>query len=226
MLLARLPPLALALVIAGCHSAPQPSQDTSATAAEPASAPPPVDRPATRTPPPTSPDEGAPASEVTLGSGAVLPLPAGATQKPFDAAKRLPEGVEAAHLFNLGSPKRLLMVNEMDLGGRTCAAALDEEKKRMRAAQDDTDPERLKYRKVSFFEELDVDGQHYLYGESKNRGLGPATGEERPMVGMGTLLMCRDETYVALMAVTDQTDLPQGMKGLLLDVAKGYKAKR
>jgi hypothetical protein len=165
---------------------------------------------------------GEPASSVTLRNGARLKLPEGAIAKPFDAARRLPEEVKKAHLFHLGTNERLLMINEMDLVNGSCEATLDREAKRMKSAQKDTDPERLKYRKMGVFEELKIDGHRALYGKSKNRGLAFGEGTERPMVAMGTMLMCRDDSYVAMMFVSKKPELPTGMKKMLSDIVASY----
>jgi hypothetical protein len=229
--------IAAALVVAGCHSTPSQERDAaaqSAIARGSASAPvaasaaaPPARRPAAGDAPAVSTaPTGEPASEVVLNNGATLKLPGGAFTKPFDTRARLPEEVLKAHMFKLGAGKRMLMVNEMKLVGDSCKASLDRESKRMKTAQDDTNPERLKYRKVGAFEELNVGGHRVLYSESKNRGFGLTGGPERPMVGMATMLMCRDDAnYVALMFASDKADLEDGLKGTLTKVVASYAKK-
>lgn len=223
--------MAFVIVASACHSTPSDErqeaarralEQASATATATATAAPaPVPRPARSAAAPS----GGVADAVTLQNGARLSLPEGATNKPFDAAGRLPEEVNKAHVFQLGGNDRLLMINEMALVGGSCKATLDKEAKRMKTAQDDTDPERLKYRKMGAFEAFEIDGHRVLYGLSKNRGLGFAEGKERPMVAMATMLMCRDETYVAIMFVSKKPELPSGMKKMLTDLVDSYDKK-
>ena len=171
---------------------------------------------------PASPPSGEVVTTLTLLNGAKLTLPKGAITKPFDAGKRLPAEVKKAHLFHLGSKDRLFMVNEMELVDGSCEATLAKEKNRMKTAQADTDPQRLEYRKMGAFETFQIDGHDVLFGESKNRGLGPADGMKRPMVAMATMLMCRDAHYVAMMFVSKESELPTEMKQVLSDVVDSY----
>lgn len=221
--------LCLLAMVAGCHSSPadereaaaqralaEASASASATSAPVATGAAPARTAAAR------PPSGEPTRSLTLLNGAKLTLPDGAITKSFDAKKRLPAEVKKAHLFHLGSKDRLFMVNEMELVDGSCQATLDKEKGRMRAAREDADPQRLEYRKMGAFESFELDGHRVLYGESKNRGLGPADGMKRPMVAMATMLMCRDQHYVAMMFVSQQTELPTGMKKTLSDVVASY----
>lgn len=216
-------------MVAACHSSPADEREAAAkrALAEGSASATPSAAPVAREAAPArtalaSPPSGEAVTSVTLLNGAKLTLPEGAIEKPFDAAKRLPSEVKKAHLFHLGSKDRLFMVNEMELVNDSCQATLDKEKNRMRAAQDDADPQRLEYRKMGAFETFEIGGHRVLYGESKNRGLGPADGMKRPMVAMATMLMCRDKHYVAMMYVSQQTELPTGMKKALSDVVASY----
>lgn len=223
--------MGLMATVAACHSTPTDEREAAArralaegTASASATGAPaiPDPAPARAAAAPTGTPSGEAKSSLTLLNGAKLTLPDGAITKSFDAAKRLPDEVKKAHLFHLGSKDRLFMVNEMELVDGSCEATLDKERGRMKSAQQDENPERLEYRKMGAFETFEIDGHPVLYGESKNRGLGPADGMKRPMVAMATMLMCRDAHYVAMMFVSQQTELPTGMKKVLSDVVDSY----
>jgi len=211
---------ALLPVLMACHSAPSGSSDAGTpvdkssveASSRPSSNPSAVEAPAVK----------GSTVKVELASGATLTLPSVAVSRPVASQERLPDVVSRAHLFNLGGPKRLLMLSEMNLAGRGCDEALDQELGRMNEAKDDT--ARTKYRKMGNVETLTISGKRVLYADSMNRGLGSADAG-RQAVAMATLIMCRKPDYLVLMYTLDQSDLPAGTKAMMTGVAASYAAK-
>jgi hypothetical protein len=217
--------LAALLVVAACHSSPTASSDAgapTATVAARATAGPPA--------PSASSSEVAPTLtgskvKLALESGATLTLPAIATAREVNSAGRLPEIVKRAHVFELGGPKRLLMVNEASTGGKTCDATLDEELDRMKKAQGDTDPTRVQFRSMGDVRERKVGDTRVLYGDSMNRGLSDPNAA-LPKVAMATMVACTKSDYLIMMYTLDQPALPQGIEQMLSDIVASYSAPR
>ena len=93
----------------------------------------------------------------------------------------------------------------------------------MQAAKADTDPTRLRFRRLGAVETVKVAGKRVLYGESKNRGFS-GIDAGRPMVAMANMMMCRDSAFLLFMYASNQPVLPVGVKQMLLDVAASYTA--
>lgn len=220
--------LALTLV-AGCHStdggqsaAPNTSgvaatsTSTSAVASPPTTSQPPATQPANTTP-----------GVLKLASGATLDVPSGATPSAMNnAAERLPGVVRAAHKYELGSEKRLLLVNEMDPEGLDCKAVIDRELDRVNKAKADTNETRRAMREVKGVTELKIGEHRALYAVSGNRVPEPggsAADTSKPMLGVATLIMCRDKDYVVMMHAADQSVLPEDTKKMLVAIAASYK---
>jgi hypothetical protein len=216
--------VALLLLLAACHSSPSPPPADAGpdkTASRPKI---PVSAAVIGTSSEKAPTVAGSTIKATLSSGATLTMPANAVVRDMKGQSRLPEMVHATHLFNLGGPKRLLMVNETKLDGRTCDAALDAELERMSKAKSDTDSARTFYRQVGKVEDTKMSGVRVLYGDSMNRGIsGRDAG--RPAVAMATLIMCREQDFVVMMYTLDQPELPQGIKQMFGAIVSSYSPK-
>ncbi len=167
------------------------------------------------------------ARTVRLASGATLLMPEQATLREMkNAAQRLPGVVKAAHKYELGSEKRLVLVNEMDREGQSCEAILDRELERANKAKNETDQEKRAMRQMQGVTELQIAGHRALYAVSANRAPSPggeAPDASRPMMGVSTLILCRGDDYVVIMHATDQAETPEETKQTLVDIAKSFK---
>lgn len=195
-------------------AATSPTTSTTAAATATTTAPPPVQ----------------PAGEpgvLKLASGATLAMPAEAKASELkNAAQRLPGVVKAAHKYELGGDKRLLLVNEMDREGLACDAVLDRELARANEAQADTDAQKRALRQVKGITELKLGEHRALYAVSANRAPSPgggATDTSKPMMGVATLMMCQNEDYVVIMHATDQNVAAEDTKKMLVALASSYK---
>ncbi|MEM9692201.1 MAG: hypothetical protein AAGA56_06640 [Myxococcota bacterium] len=167
-----------------------------------------------------------PTTTTKLSNGATLTLPQGTVEKTFTGAKNLPAGVGKTKMFRVaGDEKRLLLVSEMDRDGKACNVVLDEQLAKMKASQDETDPQKLAVRKVGSVEVLKAGGERLLFSQAKQKGIKSADGSDMPFVGMANAIFCRDETYVVLMyASNPEKPEPAGsQKKLLETVAASYK---
>jgi hypothetical protein len=160
------------------------------------------------------------ATVLTLASGATLRLPAGA--EPHRAPQWLPDEVQRAHVFRLGSEARLLMVTELGPPPQGCEAALAAEHLRMVEARDDTDEARRALRRVGKVEELTIAGRRVLYGESEQRGLARPSDAGRPFAGLSTLMMCAGRDRVVLMLAAREPGEPADARRTLLVVAASF----
>lgn len=222
-----------ALMVSGCHSsgtggagahgATSSSATSGSTAV--ATAPTPSASTAKQAPAAAPAPTGDP-SKLALASGATLAIPAGATAKTMaKASSRLPGVVKAAHKYELGSAKRLLLVNEMDREGLACDAVLDRELDRANKAKADTDPQKQAMRKMKGITEIKVGGHRALYAVSQNRAPTPGSAEadtSKPMLGVTTLIMCRNKDYVVMMHAADQSVSAEDTKKILVSIAASY----
>lgn len=157
------------------------------------------------------------AGKLLLTTGATLGLPPGLT--PVESPGELPKEVKSARVFTLPGDARL-MLNELDHGTEPCSAALEREWKKMQAAQEDTDPERLKFRQMKAIERLDLEGKQGIYGASSH-----GTGEPGQVAGLATLVFCGGEDLVVAMLAAKQPDVPASAKAVLLDLLRSYRPK-
>ncbi|MBM4360009.1 MAG: hypothetical protein FJ096_18040 [Deltaproteobacteria bacterium] len=158
-----------------------------------------------------------PGGTILLASGASLTPPAGATEADLPSA--LPAEVRSAHVFTLAGDARL-MVNEVSHEGQTCAAALDKEWAKMQAARGDTDPERLKFRKMRDVERLEVGGLRAIYGASSH-----GTGQPGEVASLATLVFCAGEDQVVAMLAARQAEVPPNAKETLFALLQSHRAK-
>jgi len=171
--------------------------------------------------PALSPTSGATAgptsvpAKLLLTSGATLMLPPGLT--PVDSPGELPKEVKSARVFKLPGDARL-MVNELDHGTEACASALDREWDKMQAAKDDTDPERLKYRRMKDAERLELEGKKGAYGASSH-----GTGQPGEVAALATLIFCGGEDLVVAMLAAKQPEVPPSAKAVLLDLLRSHR---
>lgn len=150
-----------------------------------------------------------------------MKLPQGAEPQEVKPGT-LPKESKKAHLFHLGGEKRLLMVNELGVeGGSTCKDLLDKEWTRMSEAKADTDPTRLKFRRMRVIEDLMLDGQRALYIEFEQQGLAGGEGE-RPKAALASLTLCRGSDHAVVTFASDQLELPPGTRAMLEGIAKSY----
>lgn len=225
--------LALAFV-AGCHTSSSEgagAHGATSSSVAVASPTPPSSAAATATattaaaaPTPQPPGEP---GVLRLASGATLAMPQEARASELkNAAQRLPGVVKAAHKYELGGEKRLLLVNEMDREGLACDAVLDRELTRANKAQADTDEQKRALRQVKGITELKLGEHRALYAVSANRAPTPgggATDTSKPMMGVATLMMCQNDDYVVIMHATDQTVSAEDTKKMLVTLAASYK---
>jgi hypothetical protein len=160
---------------------------------------------------------------VTLASGAMMTMPDGARATEMkDAGKRLPGVVKKAHKFELpsgGPGKRLLLVNEMAMEGMTCQALLDRDLERAEKAQADEDPQKRALREMKGVTTIELAGHRALYAESMNK---PDSTSET-MMGVATLITCRDADYLVIMVAGDQPAGADETKKMLSAVAESYR---
>ena len=151
-----------------------------------------------------------------------MKLPEGA--KPQEVKPgRLPKESQKAHLFHLGGEKRLLMVNELGVeDAGTCKDLLDQEWKRMSEAKADTDPTRLKFRRMRVVEDLTLDGHRALYMEFEQQGLAGGADQERPKAALASITLCRGNDRAVVTFASDQLALPPGTRAMLEGIVKSY----
>ncbi len=156
-----------------------------------------------------------PPGKLSLSSGAMVTLPAGAKVGEVPAA--LPPEVKHAYVYTFGDDARL-MVNEMAVPAGGCDKGLDDEWAKMQKAKGDTDPKRLELRRVQGIEQLKVAGRRALYSAS-----GHTPGEASTQrASLATLLTCADRDYLVVMYAVKGPSLPDGTKERLVDLLASY----
>jgi hypothetical protein len=158
-----------------------------------------------------------PPGKIVLTSGATLDLPAGSVLA--SAPTELPSEVKRAQVWKFPDESRL-MVNELTPTAGSCDAELDKEWAKMKAAQADNDPERLKFRRVESVEKIDLDGRRALFSASTH-----GTGNPGESASLATLLLCTPTDYVVAMLAAKKSDVPTDTKTPLVSLVKSYKAK-
>jgi hypothetical protein len=207
----------LGLLVLGCHTTP--SRGDSEASANAPSNPWGAQPGASTAAPPVGSAPGLSKDKLTLSGGGTLTLPQGAKAKTVELGK-LPKEVAKAHLFELGGDKRLLMVNEFPLEGKTCKERLDEEWKRMTASKGDSDPTRLKFRRMRVIDDVTIAGHRTLYIEFEQRGL--AAAEEQPKAAMASMTFCRDKDHGTITFASPNADLPPATRAMLESIIKSY----
>ena len=179
---------------------------------------------ATATPPTTAAKNTEPTGTpgvLKLAGGATVTVPAGATLKA-DAPSMDFKGVKTYHTYELPGEKRILLVGEMDLEGKSCSEALDARWADMQSATKSQDPKQLAMRKDATAEELKVAGRRVLFSGANWRGIGDKD-KGRPFVPITSAVMCEGENMVAVMhtAVALGDDDP---RKIVLGVIGSYRA--
>src|SRR5690606_1414542 len=83
-------------------------------------------------------------------------------------------------------------------------------------------------RQMKGISEIKIGEHRALYAVSQNRAPTPGSAEadtSKPMLGVATLMMCRDGDYVVMMHAADQSAPPEDTKKLLVDIAASYEKK-
>lgn len=194
-----------------------------ATTASPASAtaatvrPPPLGVPAVVPAPIRAPLPDAIEGKIVLVSGSTLDLPAGAgaASPPTD----LPAEVKRAQVWKFANESRLMM-NELSLGGEACEAVLEREWSKMKAAEGDTDPERLKFRRVRSVDKLELGGRRAIFSVSTHE-----TGTPGESASLATLILCTPLDYIVAMLATKNADAAAEAKAKLLTLINSYHPK-
>ncbi|MBI4699704.1 MAG: hypothetical protein HY744_00830 [Deltaproteobacteria bacterium] len=158
---------------------------------------------------------------VALAGGATVAVPA--RYQPAQAPT-LPD-VERVHLFRGQEPpagNSRLMVNELALQGRSCAERLDEEWKRMQAAQADADPAKLRMRRIGTSEQRFVAGHRVLYSESTQQRPGKR-GTGLPDAAVASAMMCEAPNQLLIVFAVDLPELPAGAGPLLERIVASYR---
>lgn len=200
----------LAVGLLACNTPVRPERSTEGASSASGDAATPPPRPSATAP-------AAPAGKMALSSGATLDLPPGAVEA--DAPSSLPSEVKLARVYKLPDESRL-MVNEFHRGSEPCAAALEREWSKMQAARGDTDPERLKYRRVEDVERVDLDGKQAVYGASTH-----GTGKPGEVATLATLVFCAGEDHVVAMLAAKQATTPADTRARLLGLARSHRAR-
>lgn len=221
---------ALALLISACDTtAPPPPMEDVPTAQPSANPGLPATRPvasapsrpvATAAPASTAYSDKPAKLSFTTGASITIPPPVRVKAKTT-ATDRLPDIVKQAKVFELGDDKRLLMVNELDMEGKTCAALIAEQEAKMKAAQGDQDEKRLQFRRQQSAEVVKVDGHDVLFGQAMHKGV--SATDEQPFVGSASAVMCRDDNYVLVMFMARTAEKAGAPRQLLLDVIKSFE---
>lgn len=157
-----------------------------------------------------------------LETGARLTLPPGATRGELKNQSAFPQEVKRTQIFHLGDERRILMIGEMALEGRSCDAVIGEQLAKARQARGDSDPRRVERRRVAAVEAIEIAGQRAIYSESQHKGFGP-DATARPFVGMANVVFCRDGDYVMVMYASDQPPPTGGPRKVVVDVAQSYR---
>lgn len=214
-----------ASVCAGCDTtAPPPPIDD--PKAEPSASPTKVAARPTSLPtrPTAAPAYGDDALKVGLTSGATLTIPPPVRVRAnTSATKRLPDIVKQAQVYELGSDKRLLMINELEMKGKSCDTLIAEQQTKMKAAEADHDEQRLQFRRQKSSEVVEVDGHDVLFGQAQHKGVSAA--DDKPFVGSASAIMCRDGHYLLLMFMARTEEKPGAPRQILMDVIKSFSKK-
>jgi len=224
---------ALALLLSACDTTPPaPPMDAPSArpSAQPETAAPPArptaetpSRPAATAPRPAATSFSDEPAKLTLTSGATLVIPPPVRVKAnTTATKRLPDVVKQAKVFELGDDKRLLMVNELDMQGKSCAALISEQAAKMKAAEGDQDEKRLQFRRQQSSEVVKVGGHDVLFGQAMHKGV--SATDDQPFVGSASAVMCRDGNYVLVMFMARTEEKAGAPRKLLLDVIESFEA--
>ncbi len=155
-------------------------------------------------------------STVVLLSGATLKLPAGADLAT--APSELPPEVKRARVWKFSDESRL-MLNEFSLAGEGCEAVLEREWLKLKAAETDTDPERLKFRRMKSVEKLELEGRRALYSASTH-----GTGSPGESASLATLIVCTPADYLVAMFAQKNGDAAAETKAKLLALVGSYRA--
>ena len=166
--------------------------------------------------PGASPQASAPSGSerLVLSSGASLAVPSGA--KSAAVPSSLPPEVKTAFVLELPGDARL-MVNELAHEGEACASALEKEWTKMKAAQGDMDPERLKYRKMGEVERVELGGRTAIYGASSH-----STGVDGEVASLATLVACAGEDELVAMLAERRAEGRKDAKEVLFQLVKSY----
>jgi hypothetical protein len=157
------------------------------------------------------------AGKLPLTSGASLAIPA--TARSEEAPSVLPDQALRAHMFTLGEDARL-MINELKRPDGGCGKALDEEWGKMQKAQDDTDQQRLKFRRMQNIEQLEIAGNRVLFSASSHS----PGGDQK--AALATLMLCTARDYVVIMYAVKKSEIGSEVKPMMIGIANSYSAKR
>ncbi|MBW2526212.1 MAG: hypothetical protein JRI23_18675, partial [Deltaproteobacteria bacterium] len=128
--------------------------------------------------------------------------------------------VRGAHNFTLPGGRQRLLVSELDLEGKSCKERLDAEWKTMKAAREDSDPERLKLRKTSAAEERTVAGHRVLYAEALQGTSLSDAGV--PFAAGASAFMCEGHNLLLIMYMSDQAELAAEVRPLIDGIIASY----